>query len=97
MLELIFHRCDPSHSSVGIDQVFIDLVLRPLVTEFPTLKVVMEHITTADAVAFVRDELAGLANVAATITAHHLLYNRCVVAITVAKLPRYCNQLQLIT
>ena len=52
MLELIFHRCDPSHSSVGIDQVFIDLVLRPLVSEFPTLKVVMEHITTADAVAF---------------------------------------------
>jgi len=79
LLELIFHRCDPSHSSVGIDQVFIDLVLRPLVTEFPTLKVVMEHITTADAVAFVRDELAGRANVAATITAHHLLYNRCVV------------------
>ena len=40
---------------------------------FPGLRVVLEHITTRDAVAFVREAPA---NVAATITAHHLLYNR---------------------
>lgn len=55
------------------EQVFIDRHLRSVVAEFPALKVVLEHITTADAVAFVR---AAPATVAATITAHHLLYNR---------------------
>lgn len=44
-----------------------------MVERFPTLKVVFEHITTADAAQFVREASA---NVAATITAHHLLYNR---------------------
>ncbi|MGI9275951.1 MAG: dihydroorotase [Endozoicomonas sp.] len=55
------------------EQVFIDRHLKPLVQRFPTLKVVMEHITTANAVEFVKESPA---NVAATITAHHLLYNR---------------------
>ena len=55
------------------EKVFIDMVLRPLIAEFPQLKVVLEHITTADAVAFVE---SAPANIAATITAHHLLYNR---------------------
>jgi len=44
-----------------------------VVERFPTLKVVFEHITTRDAVQFVE---AASANVGATITAHHLLYNR---------------------
>ncbi|KAF0757717.1 hypothetical protein AaE_004178 [Aphanomyces astaci] len=52
---------------------FIRTVLVPLIARFPTLKLVMEHITTADAVAFVAQAPA---NVAATITCHHLLYNR---------------------
>ncbi len=52
---------------------FIDDVLAPLVDRFPALKVVFEHVTTAQAVDFVMQ--AG-SNVAATITAHHLLYNR---------------------
>ena len=55
------------------EAAFIERHLRPIVDTFPQLKVVFEHITTADAVEFVR-EAPG--NVAATITAHHLLYNR---------------------
>jgi dihydroorotase len=55
------------------EAVFIDRVLRKLVADFPALKVVFEHITTADAVAFV--EVSG-PNVAATITPHHLAINR---------------------
>ena len=52
---------------------FIDDKLIPLLNDFPELKVVFEHLTTADAANFVSD--AG-ANLAATITPHHLLYNR---------------------
>ena len=55
------------------EQVFIDNVLAPLVLRFPKLKVVFEHITTQQAVEFVRNAPA---TVAATITVHHLLYNR---------------------
>lgn len=55
------------------EQVFIDRILTPLITKFPTLKIVMEHITTRNAVEFVT---SAPSNVAATITAHHLLYNR---------------------
>ncbi|EED36828.1 dihydroorotase, homodimeric type [Luminiphilus syltensis NOR5-1B] len=55
------------------EKVFIDRHLQPIVDTFPGLRVVFEHITTADAVAFVREARSG---VAATITAHHLLYNR---------------------
>ena len=55
------------------EQVFIDNVLAPLVLRFPKLKVVFEHITTQQAVEFV---LNAPATVAATITVHHLLYNR---------------------
>ncbi len=55
------------------EQVFIDTILAPLVANYPKLKVVLEHITTKNAVEFVQN--AG-SNVAATITAHHLLFNR---------------------
>lgn len=55
------------------EKAFIDRVLAPLHTRLPQLKTILEHITTADAATFVRE--AG-ANVAATITAHHLLFNR---------------------
>lgn len=55
------------------EKIFIDEHMRRVVELFPTLKVVFEHITTADAVQFVTEASA---NVAATITAHHLLYNR---------------------
>ncbi|TCT22225.1 dihydroorotase [Thiobaca trueperi] len=55
------------------EQRFIEERLRHIVTDFPALKVVFEHVTTADAVAFVRE---GPDTLAATITPHHLLYNR---------------------
>ena len=53
--------------------VFLDRTLGPLVKRFPTLKIVVEHITTHEAAAFVE---RAPDNVAATITAHHLLMNR---------------------
>jgi len=55
------------------EQVFIDTILAPLVATYPELKVVLEHITTKNAVDFVN---AASDNVAATITVHHLLFNR---------------------
>lgn len=55
------------------EEVFLTTVLAPIVASYPNLKIVLEHITTANAVEFVTN--AGK-NVAATITAHHLLFNR---------------------
>ncbi|MGF1690242.1 dihydroorotase [Photobacterium kagoshimensis] len=55
------------------EKAFLDNVLGPIVEMLPELKIVLEHITTADAVEFVKN--AG-PNVAATITAHHLMFNR---------------------
>lgn len=55
------------------EKVFLDTILAPLVQRLPTLKIVLEHITTSDTAAFVT---AAPANVGATITAHHLLFNR---------------------
>ncbi len=55
------------------EAVFIERVLRPLMTQLPTLKIVLEHITTREAVDFV---MTAPDTVAATITAHHLLMNR---------------------
>ncbi|MCG6507112.1 dihydroorotase, partial [Vibrio parahaemolyticus] len=55
------------------EKTFLETVLAPIVNDFPNLKIVLEHITTAEAVEFVKN--AG-DNVAATITAHHLLFNR---------------------
>jgi dihydroorotase len=55
------------------EQVFIDTILIPLVANYPDLKIVLEHITTKNAVDFVQSTGK---NVAATITVHHLLFNR---------------------
>ncbi|WGL16626.1 dihydroorotase [Microbulbifer bruguierae] len=55
------------------ERIFIEQILGRVVEDFPTLKVVLEHITTAHAAEFVGQAREG---VAATITAHHLLYNR---------------------
>jgi len=55
------------------EKVFIDKSLQRIRADFPGLRIVFEHITTREAVDFVR---AGDANLAATITAHHLLINR---------------------
>lgn len=55
------------------EAVFIERVMKPLLERHPDLRVVFEHITTAEAADFVA---AAPANVGATITAHHLLFNR---------------------
>lgn len=55
------------------EAVFIDTVMKPLRADMPELRVVFEHITTADAAAYVAEAEGPIA---ATITAHHLLYNR---------------------
>jgi dihydroorotase len=55
------------------ERIFIDRALDPIVRRFPSLRVVLEHVTTREGVEFVR---AQGPRVAATITAHHLLYNR---------------------
>ncbi|MDE2369013.1 MAG: dihydroorotase [Burkholderiales bacterium] len=64
---------DPEVDIFDREAVFIDRVLLPLRRDFPALKIVFEHITTAEAADCV---LAADARLAATITAHHLLYNR---------------------
>lgn len=74
-LPLLVHgeETDPSIDIFDREAAFIERTLEPLLRRFPGLKVVMEHITTADAADFVRS--AG-PQLAATITAHHLLLNR---------------------
>ena len=64
---------DPDVDIFDREAVFIDRVLLPLLDRHPHLKVVFEHITTQQAVEFVRNANV---HIAATITAHHLLYNR---------------------
>jgi dihydroorotase len=64
---------DPAVDIFDREAVFIERQLKPLLDRHPTLKVVLEHITTADAVRFVEQ---GPANLAATITPHHLHINR---------------------
>ncbi|MDD5272833.1 MAG: dihydroorotase [Methylovulum sp.] len=55
------------------ERVFIDRYLTAIVAEFPALRIVLEHVTTSEAVQFVQ---SASANVAATLTPQHLLFNR---------------------
>ncbi|MEO7277878.1 MAG: dihydroorotase [Sphingomicrobium sp.] len=64
---------DPQVDVFDREAVFIDRVLTPLIADFPALKIVLEHITTADAADFVTQ---GPASLAATVTPHHLVINR---------------------
>ena len=64
---------DPAVDMFDREAVFIERVALPLQQDFPGLRLVFEHITTHEAAEFVTAAPAG---VAATITAHHLLYNR---------------------
>ncbi|KAJ7981481.1 Dihydroorotase, mitochondrial [Quillaja saponaria] len=65
---------DPNIDIFDREKVFIETVLEPLIQQLPRLKVVMEHITTMDAVRFVESCKEGY--VAATVTPQHLLLNR---------------------
>ncbi len=74
-LPLLVHGevTDPEIDIFDREAVFIERVLAPLMRDLPQLRVVFEHITTAEAVAFVVD---GPERLAATVTVHHLLLNR---------------------
>ncbi|MBF6990677.1 MULTISPECIES: dihydroorotase [Cupriavidus] len=74
-LPLLVHGevTDPAIDIFDREAVFIDQVMTPLRRDMPELKVVFEHITTKDAAQYV---LEASGPVGATITAHHLLYNR---------------------
>jgi len=74
-LPLLVHGevTDPDVDVFDREAVFIDRVLLPLQKDFPGLKLVLEHITTRDGIAFVESQGS---NVAGTLTAHHLLLNR---------------------
>ncbi len=74
-MPLLIHGEVTDHQADIFDRekIFIEQILSPLCQRFPQLKIVLEHITTQQAVEFVQQASD---NVAATITAHHLLYNR---------------------
>ena len=74
-LPLLVHGevTDPAIDIFDRENIFIETVMQPLLVRRPGLRVVFEHITTKDAAEFVA---AASDNIAATITAHHLLYNR---------------------
>ncbi len=69
------------------EAVFIDRVLDPIRSSHPDLKVIMEHITTADAADYVR---SAAQNLAATITTHHLVINRNHILVGGIKPHYYC-------
>lgn len=74
-LPLLVHGevTDPAVDIFHREQAFIETTLQPLRQRIPTLRIVFEHITTQEAINFV---MQGGDNLAATITVHHLLYNR---------------------
>jgi dihydroorotase len=88
-LPLLVHGevTDPAIDIFDREAVFIDTVLAPLHHRLPELKIVLEHVTTAEAVAFVGD--AG-PTVAATITPHHLVINRNAIFVGGLRPHLYC-------
>ncbi|WP_041354607.1 dihydroorotase [Nitrosococcus halophilus] len=74
-LPLLVHGevTDPNVDIFDREQVFIERHLIPLLRDFPALRIVLEHITTGEAVDFIK---GAPKNIAATITPHHLLLNR---------------------
>jgi dihydroorotase len=91
-LSLLLHGevTDPKVDIFDREQVFVDTCLAPLLERFPRLKVVLEHVTTRAAVEFVRDRHQAGAAIAATLTAHHLLYNRNALFSGGLRPHRYC-------
>jgi dihydroorotase len=88
-LPLLVHGevTDPAIDIFDREAVFIDTVLAPLHHRLPELKIVLEHVTTAEAVAFVGDTGP---TVAATITAHHLVINRNAIFVGGLRPHLYC-------
>jgi dihydroorotase len=78
---------DPQVDVFDREAVFIDRVLAPLLDDLPELRVVFEHVTTAEAVQFVE---SGDANIAATITPQHLHINRNAMLVGGIRPHAYC-------
>jgi dihydroorotase len=88
-MPLLVHG-EVTHADIDLfdrEAVFIDTQLIPLRRDFPALKIVFEHITTLEAAQYVAQADA---NTAATITAHHLLYNRNAMFIGGVRPHYYC-------
>lgn len=88
-MPLLIHgeATDPEVDVFDREAVFIERTLTPLTRRFPTLKVVLEHVTTKEAVDFVAS--AG-PTIAATITAHHLIINRNAIFVGGLRPHMYC-------
>jgi len=88
-LPLLLHGevTDPDIDIFDREAVFIERHLQPLVRDFPELRMVLEHVTTGDAVDFVR---TASIRVAATITVHHLLLNRNAMFVGGLRPHHYC-------
>lgn len=88
-LPLLVHGevTDPAIDVFDREAVFIEQVFQPLLAKLPALRVVFEHITTRDAAEYVA---AAPDNVAATITAHHLLMNRNALFVGGIRPHHYC-------
>ncbi len=68
---------DPTVDIFDREAVYIDTILTPLIADFPELKIVLEHVTTKEAVDFIADRHGSNPGmIGATITAHHLMINR---------------------
>jgi dihydroorotase len=78
---------DPGVDIFDRERVFLERILAPLAARFPALRIVVEHITTREAAAFVQ---AAPANIAATVTAHHLLLNRNALFVGGVRPHHYC-------
>jgi dihydroorotase len=79
---------DPEVDIFDREAVFLDRVVKPLRRRVPDLRLVLEHVTTQEAVDFVRDSPR---NVAATITVHHLVINRNAILAGGIRPHFYCN------
>ncbi|NHR03575.1 dihydroorotase [Chromobacterium haemolyticum] len=88
-LPLLVHGevTDPAIDVFDREAAFIEQVFQPLLAKLPALRVVFEHITTRDAAEYVA---AAPDNVAATITAHHLLMNRNALFVGGIRPHHYC-------
>ncbi len=88
-LPLLVHGevTDPAVDVFDREKAFLEEVLGPLVARFPAMRVVLEHITTRDAAQYI--EVTG-PNVAATVTAHHLLMNRNAIFMGGIRPHHYC-------
>ena len=87
---ILLVHCEVTDSKYDIfdrEKIGIELILKPIIEKYKNLKIVMEHITTKESVDFVKKCNK---NVAATITAHHLLYNRNDLLVGGIKPHMYC-------